>query len=124
MDQPDSNNSVISDMDLIGSNFSGEMITYMRESLGLSLRGFARFLDMEVSHQTISNWENEICEPSKDTYARCVTKYVEKKNNTKLNPAKILLLNPLTVQYLKGLISQLSKKEKQALFEKINDGED
>ncbi|MCG9768414.1 MULTISPECIES: helix-turn-helix domain-containing protein [Pseudoalteromonas] len=114
---------MIEDLSLIGSKFSGENILYMRLSLGLSLRGFAKFLNMGVSHQTISNWENEYCKPSHGAYEECVNKYLAKKHKVKQNPARVLLLNPATVRYLKSLLSSVSKEERQQFLDKLDDGD-
>ncbi|WP_440054090.1 helix-turn-helix domain-containing protein [Pseudoalteromonas sp. T1lg65] len=122
-EQDNGKTKMIEDLNLIGSKYSGDNVLYMRLSLGLSLRGFAKFLNMGVSHQTIYNWENECCKPSHGAYEECVLRYLAKRNKVRKNPARVLLFNPITMRYLKSLLSSISKEERQHFLEQLDDGD-
>lgn len=111
-----------SDFDLINSQYSGENIRYMRLSLGMSQRSFASFLN--ISHQTVSNWEQEVCSPARGAYEDCVSKYLQKRNGDSHNPAKNLLFNPMTVQYLKQLLKGVSAQDKDKFISQLKDGDE
>ncbi|MBQ4839829.1 helix-turn-helix domain-containing protein [Pseudoalteromonas luteoviolacea] len=111
-----------SDFDLINSRYSGENIKYMRLSLGMSQRSFANFLN--VSHQTVSNWEQEVCRPARGAYEDCVSKYLKKRNSDFRNPSNYLLFNPMTIQYLKQLLKGVSTQDKERFINQLKDGDE
>ncbi|MCF2828623.1 helix-turn-helix domain-containing protein [Pseudoalteromonas sp. L23] len=96
---------MIEDLSLIGSKFSGENILYMRLSLGLSLRGFAKFLNMGVSHQTVSGWESGSSKPSFEVYEECVERYLRKRNQVTFFSLNGYFFNPITLHFVKSVVS-------------------
>ncbi|MBQ4839824.1 helix-turn-helix domain-containing protein [Pseudoalteromonas luteoviolacea] len=109
-----------SDIDLLQSPFDPANVQYMRLSLGMTLRQFAKEV-ATISHQTVANWESGSTTPSESHYRACVQNYLKKRHNNKKIPLQNMLFNPHTLSYIRSSFRKLNNDEKQDFIKQISD---
>lgn len=109
-----------SDIDLLQSPFDPVNVQYMRLSLGMTLRQFAKEV-ASTSHQTVSNWESGSTNPTESHYRRCVENYIYKSNKNNKIPLQNMLFNPHTLSYIRSSFLKLNDDEKQDFIKQISD---
>ncbi|WP_440053765.1 helix-turn-helix domain-containing protein [Pseudoalteromonas sp. T1lg65] len=110
---------ITTDLDLLTREYDPDLVKYMRLTLGMNLRQFAKVAG--VSHGTIANWEAGVTRPNDKLYQDCVENFINIRNRHKKLPVRDILFNAKTIAHFKKMFLKLNRDDKKEFIKQFTD---